>query len=428
MDMRWLELRGRNYYAVKAVPRPLRRALGKKTLIKSLETRDHHVAVARRHSALAEFERTLERARQPGQTDALTVAALEWRKTLDGYETGAIEGSISQAYAVLNDEADRVRRDHGPEAAASFVGLARGTATPLLHHLDAWLREGGSKGALMPRTIKQYRSDVGTFAEWAKARGITTLEGVTRATAGRYVTEELIERGVHPATGNRRLAALMAFWRHMRKRAGLDLDPWHGQAIADSNGRSAEKPKRAFTDEEVSTLLSGDADAEIHDAMRIAALSGLRLEEIYRLRVSDCAAGWFNVREPKTRAGIRRVPIHSDLGATVQRRCEGKKSDAFLFHEAKRGREHGANISRRFMRYRQRLGVHERGEGARSSKVDFHSWRRWFITQARNAGIDRAVVAAVVGHAMRDITDGTYHGGPSEALLQACVEAVRLPG
>ena len=131
----------------------------------------------------------------------------------------------------------------------------------------------------------------------------------------------------------------------------------------------------------------------------MAALSGMRLEEAYRLTVTDCAGGWFNVRVSKTRAGRRRVPVHSGLAAIVARRCEAKGPGAFLFHEAgdTGTRERSAAVSKRFGRYRQAQGVHERAEGARHSAVDFHSLRRWFVTTARNAQQDRAVVAAVVG-------------------------------
>ena len=59
-DMRWLEVRGRTFYAVQAVPRPLRARARKRRLVKSLGTRDYHVAVARRHAALAQFQRTLD--------------------------------------------------------------------------------------------------------------------------------------------------------------------------------------------------------------------------------------------------------------------------------------------------------------------------------------------------------------------------------
>jgi integrase len=63
----------------------------------------------------------------------------------------------------------------------------------------------------------------------------------------------------------------------------------------------------------------------------------------------------------------------------------------------------------------------------RRSNIDFHSWRRWFVTKAREAGIDRAVVAAVVGHETGNITDDVYSGGPSAKLKRACVEAVKPP-
>ncbi len=69
----------------------------------------------------------------------------------------------------------------------------------------------------------------------------------------------------------------------------------------------------------------------------------------------------------------------------------------------------------------------ETPEGNRHSRIDFHSLRRWFITSARNVGIDRATVAALVGHETGNLTDDTYSGGPSETLLRACVEVVRLP-
>jgi hypothetical protein len=39
-DLRWLQQRGRSWYAVMEVPRPLRAKLGKRRLIKSLTTRD----------------------------------------------------------------------------------------------------------------------------------------------------------------------------------------------------------------------------------------------------------------------------------------------------------------------------------------------------------------------------------------------------
>jgi len=59
--------------------------------------------------------------------------------------------------------------------------------------------------------------------------------------------------------------------------------------------------------------------------------------------------------------------------------------------------------------------------------VTFHSFRRWFITKAEQAGIAPHIIASVVGHKRQGMTLGLYSGGPSREQLRECVEAVRLP-
>ena len=247
--------------------------------------------------------------------------------------------------------------------------------------------------------------------------------------AGRWVSETMIAAGVPWATANKRITAPASYWKWLIKRGHAEVTPWAGQSVAkQARRKGAPGEKRPFTDAEMTALLAGKADAEMSDAIRLAALSGMRLEELYSLTVADCTGGWFDIRQSKTEAGIRRVPIHSALVPIVARRIEGKASTAFLMHEARppKGRGRSVYISKRFGRYRQSVDVHEKAENKRSSAVDFHSFRRRFVTLARNAGIDRAVVAAVVGHTAQDVTDGIYLGSFSEALLQACVEAVGL--
>ena len=424
-DTRWLEQRGQGWYAVQDVPRPLREALGRKRMIVSLQTRELRVAQARRHDALAEFSRRIAavQARKPG--DPVLDAGMHWRRLL------AADSSEEQRKAA-GLEYDRIEYRHGRPAADAFAEVSLGRATPLLHHVDAWLAEGGVKGPLKERTRSQYRADLARLGDWLGSENLpATLESVTPIVAGRFVTEELVGKGIDWATGNRRISAASAYWRWLIKRAGLVTNPWSGQSLSRSaQARVGARTKRAFTASEAAALLAGPADAEMSDAMRMAALSGARVEELYRLRVGDCRDGWFDIRESKTRAGIRRIPIHSDLEAVVARRITGKATGDFLFHEPRRkdgSRERSSALSKRFGRYRQSIGVEERTDGRRHSRIDFHSWRRWFVTEARRAGIDRAVVAAVVGHRVGNLTDDVYADGPDAALLRECVEAVRLP-
>ncbi len=314
--------------------------MGRRRMVKSLGTRDHHVAIARRHAALAEFQKAYEQARAPAGMDSIAEAALAWRETFDQFDRGDYSGfgidpkdfpDLSEneakrfvARVVLEEEADIIEGQHGREAAAAFSGIARGTATPLLLHVDSWLREGGVKGPLNACTAAQYKSDLAAIAEWGKTVGVTTIDGFTKQAAGRFVTEQLVQRGIQWATPNRKITAASAYWRWLRKRTGTDANPWAGQSLSKGAGRTAEKPKRPFSDAELTTLLAGDADPELADVIRVAALSGARIEELYRLTVADCTDGWFRIRASKTRAGVRRVPIHIDLADIVAKRREGE--------------------------------------------------------------------------------------------------------
>ena len=55
--------------------------------------------------------------------------------------------------------------------------------------------------------------------------------------------------------------------------------------------------KRPFSSAGIAALLNGGADRELSDAMRVAALTGMRLDEIYNLTVADCA--WRMVPDPR---------------------------------------------------------------------------------------------------------------------------------
>lgn len=428
-DTRWLERRGLTWYAVQDVPRTLRSALGKKRLLKSLGTQDLHVAVARRHAALADFQRQIASAQRGASPDPLAEAAMAWRGEMARAE--ARDDDIDSPLAsLLADEADRIEREHGHAVADGFVDIATGRATPLLHHADSWLAEGGAKGPLRERTRAQYRSDLIALMRWmAMAKLPPTIEAITRATAGRYITQTLA--GLDRGTANRKISSPSSYWRWLVRRGHAETNPWHDQSLAKvRTGTTRDDPKRAFTDDEVAALLAGAPDLELADLIRVAALSGMRLDEPYRLLVSDCAGGWFDLRRAKTKAGRRRIPIHSALVEIIERRTRDQPPGGFLFPEPgpeRPGRERSMPVSKRFRTYRKRCGVHDARPGVRQSAVTFHSFRHWFVTKAREAQNDRALVAAVVGHEVGNITDDRYSGGPSDERKRACVESVRLP-
>src|SRR5207249_2520638 len=123
---------------------------------------------------------------------------------------------------------------------------------------------------------------------------------------------------------------------------------------------------------EIKTLLTGPAPPMLHDLMRIAGLSGMRIEEVCSLRVRDLADGLFHVVDAKTAAGIRDVPIHSALAPIVAARTARSRPDDVLFHELPppplsrvEDDRRSDPASKAFTRYRRSVGVDERAPGQR---------------------------------------------------------------
>jgi integrase len=180
--------------------------------------------------------------------------------------------------------------------------------------------------------------------------------------------------------------------------------------------------------------------------MTILALSGLRVEELARMKAADLhelhgPIPYAALKGTKTQAAVRDVPIHPDALAIILRRAKGKALDAYLFDElptppADSAMERGQPITKAFGRLRQRLGIDEREQGARQANVDLHSLRRWFISKARDAisqgaqGFTMYTVAEVVGHQKGELglsMTSKYAGRETMEAKAACVRAVRLP-
>lgn len=357
----------------------------------------------------------------------------------------AFESDNADHEGILQEEAERQARNieaaqiklgrsrqQAEEAAARWYAVATGKQTPLDHHLEGWLATGGKHGTYSDIVKRQYRSVIAELGTWCEGQGApASIEAIDRAFAGRFIMEHLLSSGRTRSTANNVIWALSSYWRFMDERVGRRENPWRGQRLPeDTRGQDAREPERPFTDAEVASLLAGDADDALHDAMRLAALTGMRIGELHALTVADCRGGAFAVRVGKTKASRRSVPVHPVLVPIVERLSEGKGPKDYLLPGGERGEGKSARyeaLSGRFLRYQKKLGVYEReDEGRRRSRVNFHSWRRWFATRARAAGQAEDIIGAVLGHEGATVTARRYIQHIDE-LKRACVEAVTLP-
>jgi integrase len=65
--------------------------------------------------------------------------------------------------------------------------------------------------------------------------------------------------------------------------------------------------------------------------------------------------------------------------------------------------------------------------GKRRSLVNFHSFRRWFITRMERAGVPGPMVASIVGHARGSITLDVYSKGPAMRAARKAIARIKLP-
>jgi hypothetical protein len=432
-----LEQRRLGWYVVVEVPPSLRETIGKKRLVRSLQTRSLHEARIRRHEALAELRAVIEAARNgaAGEQRAKWLQdAQRWREALAEAQANDNEDEEDTIRQLISQEAEARAKKNGAEQASAFYNVAQGLRTPTEPLLDPWLAE--ARGTKKTKDERRYAHKL--LTAWMKKykHNTPTTEGVTRKLAGEFVTQELIgTRKLTPASINKLVSSLSLFWEWMEKRGHrTGENPWKGQGVSKTvtavgaAARTAEP--RPFTDAEAKTLLTGDADEDLRDLIFIGALSGMRIESITKLKVADCADGVFNVARDKTTAGTRQVPIHSALKGIIERRTKGKAAGAYLFPEESAKNKYGKRsnaLGKRFGRYRVKLGVDERPDGQRTSNVDFHSWRRWFIQRAEWAGQPPHIIQSVVGHKREGMTLGVYSKVSSEEQHRACVEAVKLP-
>jgi hypothetical protein len=355
----FLERHGTAWRVQVAVPASLRPIVGKRKLIHSLATESLAEANRLKWPHVTRFKAMLANAARKAPItvrDPLHDEALRWRDevfadrlvapesapapstsfelplTADEVEYLDAQGLVDHTESVsdqLTIRAHEIEARFGPQRAGAFHRLASGKATPLAELLEACLAESELSG----RSKSVYRLAVQALESWCEKERIEpTVEAISRRVAGRFVSEHL-RPGRANHTVNKYISASSRYWQWMRKRGAVEVNPWSEQSLPKVKAHRRAGGKRPFTDDEVATLLSGPARPYLRDIMLIAALSGMRIEEICSLQVKDCSDGQFNVTRSKTAAGRRKVPIHSALRSIISRRCDGYPPSAWLFRE-----------------------------------------------------------------------------------------------
>lgn len=311
-----------------------------------------------------------------------------------------------------------------------------------------------------PRTIRAYAFDLLHFARWLAAERLA-LEAVTtdallrflaacRATIlpGRpggnvYSIRDGRNAGYAPATINRRLAAISALFtfRALRDPAAPHPVP-HGRAarlvvrgeragllahLAKPRPRSRlrlREPRRlprGLDAAEARALLASFRSLRDRAIAALMLLAGLRSAEVLALAVRDVdiGRGWVRVRGKGDKE--RSVPADPEVTGAIQTYLlvERPATEATALFVVAKGAHRGRPLSaaglRRIFRYhRERAGV---------PAAHPHALRHTFGTALAEAGVDLAVLQALLGHDHVDSSAAYIHLAP--AHLRKAFDAAR---
>jgi integrase len=421
----YLKLRGHTWYVRVQIPPHLWKAAGgKREYVKTLKTGDLSEANRRKPPYVAAFMqriRALER-HKPHEQGELYEKALAWREAMERHKGEVLieEPDGTPLYTAqdeflsqISEEAEEFLETHGEKAATAFYKIAKGEGTPLRSHVDTWLGEQASQ--VTGQTISQHRTVVDAFIKWGGESVL--IEDVNRKLAGEYVSHLLAPTStLSRTTAKRYVSSLSSFWTWLEAR-GLapPENPWLRQSTGKKSkrGDGAKRGRVQWSDDALIKVLSGRHTARytetLRDLTKLALVTGARINELCVLKVGDVHerddGWWITIREGKTEAAVREVPVHDSAAHVLERRK--KRAKSFLFDGLVPGgpdKKRSWNVSKAFGHYTRKLDLGE-------DRQDFHALRNTFIEVMEAAEVPESTIKLIVGHARQSLTYGHYSKG-----------------
>jgi integrase len=438
--MRYLKRRRQTWFARVTVPQHLRATMGRDEIVRTLRTRDLALAKRKLHAVLADIQRDIATAEanrelSPESAEYVLEAAREARARVDkGLQS---EGEAEVALdASIDKHLDRLRAKHGEdEHGDPRIDDGHVRAIQLAHRVFA-----GEPVTLLSAQAEAHMSEIASSIRKttlaSKRKALHALQNwlgtdvevaaVTRRVAGRYLTESLMKRNRAAKTTKTELSHISSCWNWMLARGVVEANPWlrMGSSLP-TNKRGTEAPRRPWTDAEVLQLLKGTPTNDpLWSLSALALYTGARIEELCSLKLADVDGGVFQIREGKSAAAVRSVPVHPVIAPLVKQLVKNA-SDSWLVP----GLLTGGRDARRSAGASKRFGYHLRHAlKLTDTALTFHSLRHSFVNRCEAAGVPVTTTALIVGHAggRSGLTYGqkgaSYSGGLPVAELAKAIQ------
>lgn len=452
----YLELHGGTWRVNVSVPARARRAIGATKLVHSLGTDSLREANVLKRKHVERFKRRIAEvmdvagATRPEADDMRVAAAFskiaeELKWSGDAADWDEFREAVHERHAEIRWKDARWIKVEDPEfgpmeveqalpeqseKAMHFSAVSWGSATPI----DMMHEDYRKQLFVKDRTRADDARALRFLLDWCKRERIpASLQEIDVRRAHAFADALTEMTGLHHVTLNKYISRLSGYWQWLVPRTtAVSGNVFAGVRVKGPKGKHDEA-ERPFTDGEIADLLRGPAPAKMLDLMLLGALTGARLDAIVDLKVRDTQYGCFLFKPQKRERLPRYVPIHPALAEIVDRRTAGKEPGDDLFPEwppvRKIGsmRERSFKASNHFTTYRRSVGVDDILPGRRRSLVNFHSFRRWFISRLEQAGVIESMISAIVGHKRSSIALDIYSEGPHMRAARKAIAKLKLP-
>lgn len=394
-----LEKRGDYYYAFIQVPKGLRAILGSAKKRKALGTTNRHEAKLLALECVVKWKQAFNRLREV-QAQSLSQAAVEenlkdfYDNSPDAYPVETSNGKVEWIEIDRTDEVTGYADDQYANLVhdsmlVEAIEVASGKIVRLADYVGSWRVQNQSS----QKTVDMAERDVRLLVNHFRLMG-----NLKKPAVKKYLKE--VHGHLSPNTQKRMVSAWRSFWVYLNDELEID-EP--GRPFDDlfstrntKASRNRRTPRQAFSVAEIELLFLTAKEQALKDLIKIAAYSGMRIEEICsKSRRKD---GWLVIDDAKTVAGDRRIPIHPKLldgtldrwfnyAAEIKPNKYGSKSDA---------------IGKRFGRLKSNLGF--------SQHLVFHSIRHTVSTELKRYDPSKTlIINELLGHEKpTDLSMGLY--------------------
>lgn len=196
-----------------------------------------------------------------------------------------------------------------------------------------------------------------------------------------------LKDGRKPVTVRNDLNALSKFFAY------AEVQGWcHGNPVRNVKMPSGSPEPRMYVlsaERERKYFEAARTSPTLHDYARLILLTGMRPDEVLRIRIGDWdgEAGTVRITHGKTRAARRVLKLVPEAQAIIERRVGLRGPDAFLFAGERPGRP-ATKMNNPHVRACKRAGIRFR----------LYDLRHTFATRAAAKGMPLTTLAAILGH------------------------------